>query len=172
MDIFSFVTAGAGTAARLAKVGASAISTGAKFIKGAKVIGVAAIGALNPVDGVGDLLVGAVKVTKRAANTVARRVQVAGSTGLSLVADGINTLKGTAGSYDLIKASKHHGVASIGTFKVADETVEGVAVRHNHRWYAYDEVKNQPFGAPIDDFNPAYTLIPNRPNRIASPLTV
>lgn len=163
MDIFSFVTAGAGTAARLAKVGASAISTGAKFIKGAKVIGVAAIGALNPVDGVGDLLVGAAKVTKRAANTVARGVQVAGSTGLSLVADGINTLKGTAGSYDLIKASKHHGVASIGTFKVADETVEGVAVRHNHRWYAYDEVKNQPFGAPIDDFNPAYTLDPKSP---------
>lgn len=163
MDIFSFVTAGAGTAARLAKVGTSAISTGAKFIKGAKVIGIAAIGALNPVDGVGDLLVGAAKLTRRAANTVARGVQVAGSTGLSLVADGINTLKGTAGSYDLVKASKHHGVASIGTFKVADETVEGVAVRHNHRWYAYDEVKNQPFGAPIDDFNPSFTLDPKSP---------
>ena len=160
MDIFSFVTAGAGTAARLAKVGASAISTGAKFIKGAKVIGVAAIGALNPVDGVGDLLVGAAKLTRRAANTVARGVQVAGSTGLSVMADGINTLKGTAGSYDLIKASKKHGIASIGTFKVADETVEGLAVRHNHQWYAYDEVKNQPFGAPIDDFNPSYTLDP------------
>ena len=163
MDIFSFVTAGAGTAARLVKVGTSALSTGAKFIKGAKVIGVAAIGALNPVDGVGDLLVGAAKLTRKAANNVAKGVQIAGSTGLSLVADGINTLKGTAGSYDLIKASKHHGVASIGTFKVADETVEGVAVRHNHHWYAYDEVKNQPFGAPIDDFNPSYTLDPKSP---------
>lgn len=163
MDIFSFVTAGAGTAAKLVKTGASAISTGAKFIKGAKVIGVAAIGALNPVDGVGDLLVGAAKLTRKAANNVARGVQVAGSTGLSLVADGINTLKGTAGSYDLIRASKNHGIASIGTFKVADETVEGVAVRHNHQWYAYDEVKNQPFGAPLDDFNPSYTLEPKSP---------
>lgn len=163
MDIFSFVTAGAGTAAKLVKTGASAISTGAKFIKGAKVIGVTAIGALNPVDGVGDLLVGAAKLTRKTVNNVARGVQVAGSTGLSLVADGINTLKGTAGSYDLIKASKNHGVASIGTFKVADETVEGVAVRHNHHWYAYDEVKNQPFGAPLDDFNPSYTLGPTSP---------
>jgi hypothetical protein len=164
LDIFSFVTAGAGTAAKLGKLGSKAVSAGAKFIKGAKVIGVAAIGALNPLDGVGDLLMGAAKLTGKAGRQLFKGLQTVGAAGVALTDKSISTLKGATGSYDLIKASEAHGMASIGTFKSADQTVETVAVHHNDQWYAYDPVKNQPYGGPIKDFTPAYTLGPRSPD--------
>lgn len=163
MDIFSFATAGAGTAAKLAKVGKSTLSTGAKFIKGAKVIGVAAIGEITPLDGVGNLLVGAAKMSATGAKTFIRCAQVVGEKSVSLLTQGPHITRNASGSYDLIKASKAHGVAAIGTFKSADQTIEAVAVQRNREWYAYDPVKNQPFGAPIKDFEPSFTLDPRSP---------
>lgn len=164
LDIFSFLTAGVGTAAKLAKLGSAAVSAGAKFIKGAKVIGIAAIGALNPLDGVGNVLVGAAKVTGKAGRQLFKGVQTVGTAGAALAGKGISTLKGATGSYDLIKASRAHGMAAIGTFKSADQTVETVAIHHNDQWYAYDPVKHQPYGGPINDFKPAYTLGPLSPD--------
>lgn len=149
LDIFSFLTAGVGTAARLGKLGTKALSAGAKLIKGAKVIGVAAIGELNPLDGVKDVLVGAAKLTKKAGHQLAR---------------GVNTLTGAADSYDLLKASRNHDQAAFGTFKFGDQTVEGVSINHNGNWYAYDPVKDTPYGAPIKDFDPRHTLMPPSPN--------
>ena len=164
LDIFSFVTAGAGVAAKLGKLGSTAVSAGAKFIKGAKVIGVATLGALNPLDGVGNLLVGAARVTGKAGKKLFKGLQTVGTAGAALADKSISTLKGATGSYDLIKASEAHGMASIGTFKTADQTVETVAIHHNEQWYAYDPVKNQPYGGPINDFKPAYTLGPLSPD--------
>jgi hypothetical protein len=164
LDIFSFVTAGAGVAAKLGKLGSTAVSAGAKFIKGAKVIGVATLGALNPLDGVGNLFVGAAKMTGKAGKKLFKGVQTLGTAGAALADKSISTLKGVTGSYDLIKASEAHGMASIGTFKSADQTVETVAIHHNEQWYAYDPVKNQPYGGPIKDFNPEFTLGPNSPD--------
>lgn len=163
LDIFGFLTAGVGTGAKLLKIGSSAASAGAKFIKGAKVIGVSTLGVINPLDGVGNLAMGAARPFKYIAHQVVKGAKKVGTAGVSLLADGLNTTRGATGGYDLVKASKSHGVSSIGTFKVADQTFEGIAVQRNNHWYAYDEAIDQPYGAPLDDFEPSYTLDPMSP---------
>ncbi|MGF6094787.1 hypothetical protein [Pseudomonas sp. 18175] len=163
MDIFGFLTAGVGAGAKLVKVGSTTASAGAKFIKGAKVIGVATLGAINPLDGVGDLATGAARTVRYATTQVARGVRKVGNAGVSLLADGMNSLRGTSASHDVVKAGRSHGVSSIGTFKVADQTFEGVAVQRDKNWYAYDPTTDQPFGGPLNDFQPSYTLDPTSP---------
>lgn len=163
LDIFGFLTAGVGAGAKLVKVGSSVASAGAKFIKGAKVIGVAAMGAINPLDGVGDLAMGAVRTARYATNKVVRGVRKVSNAGVSLLADGLSSFRGTSASYDVVKASRSHGVSSIGTFKVADHRFEGVAVQRDKNWYAYDPITDQPFGGPLTDFQPSYTLDPTSP---------
>lgn len=161
LDLFSFLTAGAGTVGKLGKLGSAAVSAGTKYIKGAKVIGAAAIGALNPLDGMGDLLIGAARITGKTGKQLFKGAQALGNATGALAEKTMSTLKGANGSYDLIKASQAHGAASIGTFKSADQTIETVAIHNNDNWYAYDPVKNQPYGGPIQDFQPSYTLAPS-----------
>ncbi|MGB3127536.1 MAG: hypothetical protein WBB95_27295 [Pseudomonas sp.] len=145
LDIFGFLTAGAATAGKLLKIGSSALSTGAKTLRAARVIGAASIGVLNPVSGLGDLAVGSVKLLGNGGRYL-----------LSRGADAVNLLKGASGSYDLLKAaSKHFGVAAAGTYTVAGIGVEGAAVLHSGKWHAFDPVRRQPYGAALVEFKPA-----------------
>ncbi|MDR0191197.1 hypothetical protein RCO22_19805 [Pseudomonas yamanorum] len=142
LDVFGFVTAGAGVAAKVTKAGAKVASAAAKAIQVAKVVGVAAIQAFNPLDGFSDLVAGGARLLGKGANLVR-------ATGAEVV----NKLKGASGSYDLLKAaSKHHDAAATGTFKVAGQNVDGGAVLQNGRWYAFDVHRMRPYGSPLEGF--------------------
>ncbi|WDU64951.1 hypothetical protein LRS56_11090 [Pseudomonas poae] len=145
LDVFGFLTAGAATAGKLIKIGSSALSAGAKVLKAGKVIGAATIGVLNPLSGFGDLAKGGARLVSNGAKLVyAKGVDV------------VNKLRGASGSYDLLKAaSKSNGVAATGTFKFADQTVEGGAALQNNKWYALDPITQRPYGPPLQDFIPA-----------------
>lgn len=144
LDVFSFVTAGAGAAGKVIRVAGSALSTVNKVLKAAKVIGAATIGVLNPLDGVGDALAGGSRLA-------AKGVRFLTTKG----AEYVNTLRGATGSYDLLKnVSKEHGPSLIGTYKVGGVETEGVAVLKNNHWYKYDHLGNTLYGLPIEDFSP------------------
>ncbi|NMY05725.1 hypothetical protein HBO12_22440 [Pseudomonas sp. WS 5059] len=138
LDIFGFLTAGAAVAGKLGRLGGAAVSGVTKVLRGTKIIGVATIGAFNPLGGLGDLAVGG--------------AQLAGK-GLSKGIQAVNKLRGSSGSYDLLKAvSKESGVAATGTYIVAGRRIEGGAVLRNGKWYAFDVDRIRPYGSPLEGF--------------------
>ncbi|MCP1463481.1 hypothetical protein [Pseudomonas sp. S3E17] len=142
MDIFGFVTAGAGAAAKVAKVGSKAISATTKALKVTKILGTAVIGELNPLSGVGDLVQG----------------------GARLIGKGVDKIKAAGDASDLTRAvSREHGPITRGTFKVADQTYEADTILSNGRRYAYDPVKKKPYGTPLEGFSPLNVLMPPSP---------
>ncbi|MFB3301801.1 hypothetical protein [Pseudomonas sp. AMR01] len=144
LDVFGFLTAGAATAGKLVKIGSSSLSTGAKALKTAKVIGAATIGVLNPVSGLGDVAAAGGKLLSKGAGYLA-------SKGSEIV----NKLKGATGSYDLLKAaSKSNGVTATGTYTLAEQTLETGAVFREGQWYGFDPIGNRPYGPPLKDFTP------------------
>ncbi|ARB30137.1 hypothetical protein [Pseudomonas tolaasii] len=144
LDIFGFLTAGAATAGKLIKLGGSALSSGAKALQAGKIIGVATIGVLNPVSGLGDLAATGGKLLGKGVSKL-----------LSKGSEIVNTLKGATGSYDLLKAaSKNQGIMATGTYTFAEQTIEGGAVFRDGKWYGYDPVGKRPYGAEIKGFIP------------------
>ncbi|NWE37086.1 hypothetical protein HX800_34020, partial [Pseudomonas gingeri] len=123
-----------------------------KALKLSKIFGVAALGELNPLSGLGDWVTGAAKL---ALNTT------------SAAGPGLKTLKGTASPTELIAAGNRYEAAATGTFKVGERTVEGSAVQLDGKWYAFDAHKGQAYGSPLQVFDPADTLGPS-PNAYAS----
>ncbi|WP_156338133.1 membrane-targeted effector domain-containing toxin [Pseudomonas sp. MIACH] len=142
MDIFGFVTAGAGAAAKVATVASRTVKATTKALKVARILGTTVIGELNPLSGVGDLVQG----------------------GAKLIGKGVDKIKGATGTYDLTRTiTREHGPITHGTFKVADQTYQGDTVLFNGQRYAYDPDKMKPYGPPLSDFNPLDTLSPHSP---------
>ncbi|SFB44447.1 hypothetical protein [Pseudomonas sp. NFPP24] len=135
LDAFGFLLGAAGAAKGIkALQGGASILTKAAY--GGKILGRTAIGALNPLDGVGDLAISLANAGKKG-STHAYRL-----------------LRGT-NSYDLINASKRFDASALGTFKLQDTIMEGPAVLSGGKWYAFDSVKGLPFGKALDDFQPS-----------------
>lgn len=133
LDVFGFVTAGAGAAAKVSKVASKSVSLTTKALKVAKIIGTTTVSAFNPLDGLRELVLG----------------------GASLAGKGINTLKGATGNYDVLKAARaDYSAAAVGTTKASDQTVETAAVLNRGEWYAFDTLKKRPYGPPLDTFAP------------------
>lgn len=145
LDLLGFLTAGAATSARAGKVVSTATSSTAKALGLARAIGVSAIEALNPLSGVGDLLMGTARLAKTGAKGAAHKIQA---------------LRGSADSYDLVAASQKYDAAATGTFKYADQSGDTLAVQQQGKWYAYDEGTQQAYGSPLEDFTPLNTLMP------------
>ncbi|MBN2992532.1 hypothetical protein JWR97_15680 [Pseudomonas cedrina subsp. fulgida] len=144
MDIMGLVTMGAGKAAQAGKVLSKGLSSLRGAAKSARFVGAAAIEAFNPLGGVGDMAVGVAGLIKKGG----RRL-------IAKSIEGVNTLRGASGSYDVLKvASQQHGAAAIGTYKVAGETVDGAAVLHQGQWYALDAEKLRAYGSPLQTFVP------------------
>lgn len=144
LDVFGFLTAGAGTAGKVIKVAGSGLSATSKLLRAAKIIGSATIGVLNPLSGLGDTLVGGSRLA-------AKGIRFVTTKGIEYV----NSLRGATGSYDLLKTiSNAHGPTLIGAYKVGDVETQGVAVLRNDQWYKYDHVLKKPYGPPIADFSP------------------
>jgi hypothetical protein len=141
-DVFGFAV-GLGVAAK----GAKALATGASALNKtyhvAKIVGRAAIGSLNPLDGVGDI-----------ARAVGKRtVQLAGK--------GVKSLENFAGNRFPLLFSKNLDNVSVGTFKLNNQTLEGPAIFSNNKWYAVNPATRQPYGPALIDFIPSAS--PGRP---------
>lgn len=144
LDAFGLVTAGYGASAKLAKVASSATSASVKALQGARVIGSGLISTLNPLSGARSLVTGTAGLATRGARFL-------NESGQAL----INKVRGPSGSYDLLKAAnQEYGPTLIGSYKVAEQSVEGVAVLKNGQWYSYDPFRNVPYGPPIGNFSP------------------
>ncbi|MGF6094020.1 hypothetical protein [Pseudomonas sp. 18175] len=140
LDVFGFVTAGVAAGGKLLKIGSTALSTSTKALQAAKVIGAAALSGLNPLGGLDDLAKGGMQLLDVGAELAVRKAR-----------ETINKLKGATGSYDLLKAAnKEFGPTLIGTYKQGSNSVEGVAVLKNNKWYSYDPVLKRPYGPAID----------------------
>ncbi|PHN18941.1 hypothetical protein [Pseudomonas sp. ICMP 460] len=141
MDAVGLITLGAGKAAQAGKVVGSAVSTVGKVAKVSRFVGATLVEAFNPLSGAGDLIASGGRLVVNSSRAVSRQ---------------FNQLRGAAGSYALLKvASKHYAEAATGVFKVAGESVEGGAVLHKGKWYAFDAETMLPYGRPLDDFTPA-----------------
>lgn len=138
VDVFGFLTAGTATAGKLLKIGSTTLSSAAKALRTAKVIGAATIEQLNPVSGLRDL------------------AKLAGTGALYLGGKAVNRFRGATGSYDLLKAvSQQYDAAAIGSVRVAGETAHGAAVLKGGHWYAFDADRMRAYGSPLEDFAPA-----------------
>lgn len=139
-DIFGFAV-GLGAAAKGAKVAAAGASTVAKVGQVAKIIGRATVGALNPLDGVADLVRGV-------ANGLHQ--------GVSTAIKGVKHLRGSYRGVDLLELAKKTDVAE-GTLKTANGTRESKALgkfdEATNKWYAYDPLTKQAYGRPLDNFS-------------------
>lgn len=135
-DAFGFML-GAGAAARSVKALRAGASLGARVARGGKIIGRAAVGALNPLDGTGALLFNLARGGQKSTLHAYR------------------LLRGSADSYNLLEASKHFDASAVGTFKLKDAIVEGPAVLTGGKWYAFDSVNGRPYGTALDDFQPS-----------------
>ncbi|NWD79149.1 hypothetical protein HX891_02085 [Pseudomonas reactans] len=134
VDVFGFLTAGLGVAGKLGKVVNATTSVGTKALQAAKILGTTAIGTINPLGGVGDLVVGAGKLIIKGAQSALR---------------GTHSLLAQVG--DLLKAYPKQPFAT-GIFTVAGQPVEGAAVLHKGRWHAFDTATQSVYGPPRDDF--------------------
>lgn len=137
LDAFGFLV-GAGAAAKGLKALHAGATAATRLGRAVKIIGRAAIGSLNPLDGVGALLSNALRVGKKGS------------------LNAYHLLRGNTDSYDLLKASKQYDASAVGTFKVQDTIVEGPAVLTQGKWHAFDTVSGQPYGKALDDFQPSF----------------
>ncbi|MEN5150414.1 membrane-targeted effector domain-containing toxin [Pseudomonas orientalis] len=148
-DMFGFITAGVGAAAKAGKVLGTTASTVSKALKVTKIMIPPLLKELNPFNGACDLFLGAGKLAYE---------------GASAARDGLRTLRGTADQPALVAASTRYDAAATGAANVAGTTVNASAVKHNEQWYAFDANRMQPYGPPLDDFRPTHTLMPPSPD--------
>ncbi|KRP66762.1 membrane-targeted effector domain-containing toxin [Pseudomonas orientalis] len=148
-DMFGFITAGIGAAAKAGKALGTTASALSKALKVTKIMIPPLLKELNPFNGAGELLLGAGKLAYE---------------GASATRDGLRTLRGTANQPALIAASARYDAAATGTAKVAGTTVNASAVKNNEQWYAFDASRMQPYGPPLESFSPRHTLMPPSPD--------
>lgn len=145
LDAFGFAV-GAGVVAKGSKALAAGASATSKAIKAGKILGRAAVGAINPFDGLiglGQIGVGLAKKGKH------------------IVVDGFRSITRNADDVGgLLLSSKHLDKASVGTFKVGSETVQGPAIFKNDNWYAYNPTKKEAFGPALINFKPTNAARP------------
>lgn len=147
-DVFGFITAGLGTAAKLAKGANKVRSTLSKWGRATRIIGADALTAFNPLGGVGDIATGA------------GRLVLAGA---GAARDGVQRIRGVTKGSDIIAAGRGFDDAAVGTFKHADKTLECAAIQHKGQWYALDERTLQPYGPPLEDFDRWHSYMPPTP---------
>lgn len=153
-DIFGFVV-GAGTAAKGASTLAKGASAFSKIIQTSKIIGRAAIGALNPLDGIDDVARGVVTLGRKATTATYR---------------GVQHLRGSYRSVNLLELAKKPDIAQ-GTFKAAQSASNNRTFaqldKTTQRWHAYDPRTGQAYGKALDNFT-ADIPTPNKPSNLGA----
>lgn len=141
MDVFGFAV-GLGAAAKGGKAiqaGASALS---KLGQGAKIVGRAVIGALNPLGGIDDLARGVVNQGRKA---------------IGAARSGYTRLRGVLTHVDPVALAKKPNIAQ-GTLKAANSAEEvKVFAKFDDatgNWHALNLKTKQPYGKPLEKFIP------------------
>ncbi|WP_099168437.1 glycosyltransferase [Pseudomonas sp. ICMP 8385] len=134
-DIFGFAV-GLGAAAKGAKALSAGASALAKVGHGVKILGRAAVGALNPLSGIDDLV--------RQGGIAAYK--------------GVKQLRGSYRSVNLLELAKRPDIAE-GTFKALNSPKRnGILAKFDEatqRWYAFNPRTQQAFGKALEDFSVA-----------------
>ena len=134
-DIFGFAV-GLGAAAKGAKALAVGASTLSKVANTGKILGRAAIGALNPLGGVDDLARGVVSLGRTAHK-------------------GVKSLRGSYRSINLLELAKKPDLAE-GTYKALNGAAESRTLAKfdevTHKWYAFDPRTKQAYGKALEKF--------------------
>ncbi|OIN46549.1 hypothetical protein BLL37_15925 [Pseudomonas azotoformans] len=137
-DVFGFLV-GFGTSLKGAKAAATGAASLARLGHGLKIVGRAAVGALNPLGGLDDLARGVVKGTAHI---------------LGEGYKGIRHLR-THRSVNLLELAKKPDIAE-GTYKAINGAAESKALAKFDeaagKWYAYDPRTRQAYGKPLDNF--------------------
>ncbi|WP_080727646.1 glycosyltransferase [Pseudomonas fluorescens] len=147
-DIFGFAI-GLGAAAKGAKALSAGASVLSKVGQAGKIIGRAAIGALNPLGGIDDLARGVVGLGRTAHK-------------------GIKHLRGSYRSVNLLELAKRPDIAE-GTYKATNSALETRALAKfdeaTQQWYLFDARTKQAYGKALDNF---YVDVPklNDPNSL------
>ncbi|WP_300634023.1 membrane-targeted effector domain-containing toxin [Pseudomonas sp.] len=148
-DVFGFVTAGAGAAAKAANVLKTSASAASKAVKVTRIMVPSLAKELNPFNGADGMIIGAGKVAFEAAGAAK---------------NGLRSLKGTVALGELSAAGKRFEAAATGRINVGKRALNGNAIKHNDQWYAFDANSQRPYGPPLVAFNPAHTLMPPSPD--------
>ncbi len=151
-DIFGFAV-GVGSAAKALKIAATAASALSKVLKVGKVIGRAALGALNPLDGIDDLGRGLLNLGRKTINTSYQ---------------GVKYLRGSYRNVNLLELAKKPDIAE-GSYKTANRTSHSKTLAEwdntTQHWYAYDPLTQQAYGKPLENFA-ADLPTPNGPDNL------
>ncbi|WP_460121200.1 hypothetical protein [Pseudomonas sp. H3_G09] len=142
LDVLGFVTAGVSAAAKLAQVVARTASAISKALKAAKIIGMLVLSELNPLS---PIVAGA--------QLLGKGIRYLGVSGVQH----FNRLLGAAPDYSLLLGlNKKYGPAAIGSFKVGADSLEGVGVLKDGKWYRYNKETRRLYG-PASEFRPSGT---------------
>ncbi len=137
LDVFGFM-AGIGVAAKGAKVLSAGASAFSKMLQGAKILGRAAVGSLNPLSGLDDLA------------RLAKQGFTATRNGITQLYKGLTTV-------DLVSLAKKPSIAE-GTLKtvngVDDIKVFAKLDETTGNWHAIDLQTRKPYGKPLENFQP------------------
>lgn len=137
-DVFGFLV-GFGSALKGAKAAATGAAALARLGHNLKIVGRAALGALNPVGGLDDLARGVVNGSVRV---------------LGAGYKGLRQLRAYR-SVNLLELAKKPDIAE-GTYKAINRTVESKALAKFDeaagKWYAYDPRTRQAYGKPLENF--------------------
>jgi len=141
-DALGFLTAGAGVVGKGAKVLRSAASGLSKASRLTGIIGRAAIGAINPLDGVADLARGAVKSVRR---------------GYDATRAGFKQVRGALTKVDALALAKTPGIAQGGI--KSSNAIDELALfarldEKTGNWHAINPATRQPFGPALKGFEP------------------
>lgn len=139
VDIFGFIMA-LGPAIKGAKALAAGASVLSKALQVGKILGRAAVGALNPVSGLDDL---------------GRGLLHAGRKAITAGYKGVKHLRGSYRSVNLLSLAKKPDIAE-GTYKAANGASQrNVLAKYDEatdKWHAFDPRTQQMYGKALDDF--------------------
>ncbi|MGR3885580.1 hypothetical protein [Pseudomonas sp. 1152_12] len=139
-DIFGFAVGIGSAVTKGAKAIASTPSVLSKIAKTGTIIGRAAVGALNPLDGIDDLGRGVLKL---------------GRIGIGATYRGVKYLRGSHRSVNLLELAKKPNIAE-GTYKTANGASQTTTLAQfdppTRQWYDYDPHTQQAYGKPLDAF--------------------
>lgn len=139
-DIFGFAVGIGSAVAKGAKAIASTSSVLSKIAKTGTIIGRAAVGALNPLDGIDDLGRGVLKLGRK---------------GIGATYRGVKHLRGSHRSVNLLELAKKPNIAE-GTYKTANGAAQTTTLAQfdptTRQWYDYDPRTQEAYGKPLDTF--------------------
>lgn len=136
MDVLGFVTAGASIVAKLAQLATRTASALSQTLRAARIIGTFVISELNPLS-----------AFLAAGHLLGKGLVFVGVKGLRL----LKKLRGAGRGTDLLLAmNKQRAPVMVGTFKIGEQSMEGVGVLRDGNWYHYNAKTDRLYGAPID----------------------